>query len=145
MLFLDTEFNGFGGQLISIALVSDQTKDELYVVRDLPSNIHPWVKEHVVPYLLQSPSPDFILRDKLVNYLNKHSGEVIVADWPEDFIHLLALLCEPNGIKYNTGELKLQLIHDCDPQPLIPHNAVSDARALRDWYVANRKNNNSQE
>lgn len=144
MLFLDTEFNGFGGQLISIAIVSDQSRDELYVVRDLPSNMHPWVKEHVVPYLLQSPSPDYILKDKLVNYLNKHRGEVIVADWPEDFIHLLALLCEPNGVQYNVGDLKLQLIRQSDPVPLIPHNAVSDARALRDWYVANNKNNSQE-
>ena len=144
MLFLDTEFNGFGGQLISIGLVSDQSRDELYCVRDLPTVVHPWVKEHVVPFLLQSPMNDYLIKDRIFNYLNKHRGEVIVADWPEDIMHLLSLLCEPNGVQYDVGDLKIQLIKYSDPKPLIPHNAVSDARALRDWYVA-AKNKNNQE
>jgi hypothetical protein len=139
MLFLDTEFNGFGGQLISIGICSDLSNHELYLVRDLPSNIHPWVKEHVVPWILAPSIADDEFRMRLYYYLKKHENETIVADWPEDLSHLLQCLCQPNGVSYNL-QLDLRLIQSGELKSMIPHNAISDARALMHWYTNNKNN-----
>ena len=53
--FLDTEFNGFGGELISIALVPEYGDQEFYAVLPLPAYLHPWVERHVIPYLGNVP------------------------------------------------------------------------------------------
>jgi hypothetical protein len=132
-LWLDTEFSHFGGQLISIAIVSDDD-DRFYAVRHLPSKIHPWVVENVVPLLTQDPEPDHEIKRKLVAFLRKHSGKPICADWPEDFIFLLGLLCEPGGYQFDVGDLELKLIRGLKTKSVIPHHAVHDARALRDAF-----------
>lgn len=51
-LFLDCEFNGFGGELISMALVDEQGK-YFYEVLPCPQPI-PWVQENVMPKLNQA-------------------------------------------------------------------------------------------
>jgi hypothetical protein len=53
--FLDTEFNGFGGDLISLALVPEYGDREYYAVLPLPEELHPWVARNVVPYLSSVP------------------------------------------------------------------------------------------
>jgi len=133
MLYLDTEFNGFGGELISIGIVSSTTGEEFYVVRNLPQKIDPWVRENVLPYLISTSVDDYILRSTLYNFLKRHEGEPIVADWPEDFTHLLNLICEPNGFMLSL-ELDMRLIKSGDLKSNIPHNAMSDARALMHWH-----------
>lgn len=137
-LYLDTEFNGFGGQLISIALVSDESAEEFYGVLPLPSKVHPWVAEHVVPYLVADAEPHYKLRHRLFNYLKRHEGQVIIADWPEDLAHLLGLMCEPGGMQFDI-DLHMSRIESGKLTPDMPHNALSDARALRDWAVSTRR------
>lgn len=137
-LFLDTEFNGFGGELISIALVSDKggKGSEFYGVRELASDVHPWVQEHVVPVLRKKAETESALRKRLVGFLARHEGETIVADWPEDLIHLMQLLCVGDGRAYRLN-LDLRLIKTTEELPSdLPHNALSDARALMRWYQA---------
>lgn len=131
-LYLDTEFNGFGGALISLALVSDRG-GEFYAVRHLPAKIDPWVAEHVVPYLAAVEKEDHVIRAHLKRFLDAHDGEPVVADWPEDFVHLMQLMCEPGGISFNI-ELDMSLINSGDVKSAIPHNALSDARALMEWH-----------
>lgn len=140
MLFLDTEFNGFGGALISIALVSDKggKNSEFYAVRCLPSKIHPWVQEHVVPYLVLPSEDDHVLRARLAQFLRHHAGEPVIADWPEDLAHLLYCLCEAGGISQRI-ELDLRLIESGELNSRMPHNALADARALMHWWVAERR------
>ena len=52
--FLDTEFNGFGGALLSLALVPDDGP-EFYVTLGCGETCLPWVEEHVVPFLDHVP------------------------------------------------------------------------------------------
>src|SRR4051812_14489044 len=49
-IFMDAEFNGFGGDLISIALVCADGQ-EWYEVAEVPAEPHPFVVEHVLPVL----------------------------------------------------------------------------------------------
>ena len=44
--FLDTEFNGFGGTLISLALVSE-LGTSIYLIYPLTGMIDPWARDHV--------------------------------------------------------------------------------------------------
>jgi hypothetical protein len=137
-LYLDTEFNGFHGELISIALISSVTGKEFYEVLPLPKAILPWVSKNVIPILNQQPEDLQKLRRKLYNYLKYHEGEPIYADWPEDLSHLLNLLCEPNGVTFLL-ELDLRLIHSGELKSEIHHNALSDARALMHWHVSQKQ------
>lgn len=133
MLFLDTEFNSHAGQLISLALVSDIDGHEFYGVLPLPKKIHPWVSEHVIPYLVKESDEEAVFRARLAIYLKRHAGEDIVADWPEDFIHLLNMITMPDGNRVNV-DFAMHLVSDMDTKPQVPHNALSDARALMYAY-----------
>lgn len=131
-IFLDTEFNGFGGQLISMALVGPNDS-EWYEVLHLPTQIDPWVSDHVVPYLNKHPIEESEFKRSLISFLQYHAGVPIVADWPEDFMHLMKFLYGPNGEQLNL-EFKFELVISGTLNPEIPHNALHDARALKQWY-----------
>jgi hypothetical protein len=141
-LFLDTEFNGHGGELISLALAcTDDT--EWYGVLPLESVTHPWVSQNVLPHLMTLPPtdggvlhyPDF--RVSLHEYLKPRQHCVVYADWPADFGYLMQVMIGPT---YNAAwamPLRLHLINtpSGEPKPELPHNALSDARALKKWYL----------
>lgn len=129
MLFLDTEFNGHGGQLISLALVSDIDGHEFYGVLPLPKKVNPWVREHVVPWLNREAETEQVFRARLAVFMRRHEGEDIVADWPEDFVHLLNMITMSNGHRVNV-DFTMHLVSDMDTKPEVPHNALSDAKAL---------------
>ncbi len=54
--FLDTEFDGVGGRLISLALVPEDGGEEFYAVIAGDAEV-PWVERHVMPYLDMVPEP----------------------------------------------------------------------------------------
>jgi hypothetical protein len=127
-LFLDTEFNGFNGPLISLALVGDDG-DEFYGVRRPPRRPHPWVKANIIPNLNQAPQSDVLLRGLVAAFLHAHKGEPIIADWPLDFAHLLSFMCVDDRL-FGPGSLLMRLVPQEPLLSEIPHNALSDARAL---------------
>lgn len=131
-LFLDCEFNGFGGDLISLALVPHEGA-EFYGVRKLPKKIHPWVKENVIPRLGQQPETDSDLRKRLAAYLRAHEGETVVADWPLDFAHFCAFVCDGDRL-YGPHSLAMRLVPQEPLSSEVPHNALSDARALKEAW-----------
>lgn len=136
-LYLDTEFNGFGGRLISLALVSDIDGDSFYGILPLPSKIHPWVQEHVIPFLGGDFVHEHVFDNKLLNFLQKRDAEIIYADWPADFIYLLERLHTNSGFQYPIFPC-FQLLNSGKLHSKVPHNALSDARALMEWHAVNR-------
>lgn len=142
-LFLDTEFNGFGGKLISLALVAENGA-EFYEVWHIPANPHPWVEEHVLPFLaienrMGKPLNPHDYQEKLARFLMPFDGAEIIADWPSDFEHLCHMMTyagQQAGWRIPIN-CTMRLIRSGDIRPEIPHNALSDARALRDWYLHN--------
>jgi hypothetical protein len=48
--YLDTEFNGSGGALLSFALLREDGA-AIYGIMPLPANVEPWVNENVIPIL----------------------------------------------------------------------------------------------
>lgn len=129
-LYLDTEFNGFGGSLISAALVSTDGH-EWYEV--LPcSRPNAWVKRHVIPMLRQPPKPRELATSSLQTFLMQFSSVRIVADWPEDIMHLCGLLVATRGQRMITPPISFELVSLGTPlRSMTPHNALSDARALK--------------
>jgi hypothetical protein len=143
--FLDTEYNGWGGALLSLALVPDDG-EELYLTLDWDGPLEPWVERHVLPYLDTVPesqvSPRMSRADAartLAHYLAGDSEPLIVADWPEDIALFNALLLTGPGTMVEMPPLRFEF------RPLsgfstaanskVPHNALHDARALRDHLL----------
>ena len=135
-LFLDCEFNGLGGQLISMALVDAGTK-EWYETVPIIEEINPWVAEHVVPFIHKEPIKQTDFLASLAAFLKDYDGCEIIADWPADFEHLCSAMtsigAEDEWCIPISCTMRLQ--HSGELAPKIPHNALSDARALRDWYL----------
>ncbi len=144
--FLDTEFNGFGGELISLALVPEDGDQEFYALLPLPETLHPWVERNVVPYLNAVPPSAhhgtmsrLEAAEALVAYLRHDHDPVIVADWPDDIAYFCALLITGPGDMVPIGSLKFEFVSSPGFSTAaiskVPHNALHDARALRDFVV----------
>jgi hypothetical protein len=140
--YLDTEFNGFGGALLSLALVPEEG-EEFYVTLDCDAPIMPWVEQNVVPFLDMVPeglrAPRLsraIAAGALAAYLEGDQNAEIVADWPEDIAQFCALLMTGPALMVPVPPLSFRLLPLMGFSPsansAVPHNALHDARALRD-------------
>ena len=145
--FLDTEYNGFGGALLSLALVPEDGSEEFYVTLECDVAIEPWVERHVIPFMDMVPeglvSPRLSRRaaaEALAVWLAHDEAPDIVADWPEDLAQLSMLLVTGPGTMVVVPPLSLHLVplHGFSPasSSAVPHNALHDARALRDHLIS---------
>jgi len=154
--FLDCEFNGFGGELLSMALVCDRNNKlhSFYLkvnYSDNPLKINDWVAQHVIPvmdaptfdhnYIRVTVKPnsvayaiqEYFLREALFN----NETIDIVADWPDDIAYFCRALLDPQqpGVSANFDGLKFVLKRiesfPTDLQGAVQHNALWDAFALR--------------
>lgn len=136
--FLDTEFNSFKGDPISLGIVAEDGR-EFYLELPLPTDIHPWVQTHVVPLLDGTMTTENMnqIASMLGHWLcTIDDGDLeIIADWPEDFSHLCNLLCIPGGNRFGPDTFQMRLRRDIGSEGSeIPHHALHDARALRAAY-----------
>ncbi len=136
ILFLDTEFNGFGGKLISMALVPENnTIPEFYVELEIKDQLEPWVRENVVPHLFLNPYSYTKFQSALAQYLNLAGDCTIVADWPDDIRYFCeSLITGPGERIALRNNIKFELDFSIEYESLVPHNALHDARAIRDVY-----------
>jgi hypothetical protein len=143
--FLDTEYNGWGGALLSLALVPDDG-EELYLTLDWSGSLEEWVERHVVPYLDSVPEPLVSPRlsradaaQAVSQYLAGDSDPRIVADWPEDIAQFNMLLLTGPGAMVEVPPLRFQFVElsgfSTAANSKVPHNALHDARALRDHVL----------
>lgn len=128
--YIDTEFNEYSGQLISMALVGEDGS-EWYEV--LPCrNPGPWVAEHVMPILGKEPISRGIMQLGLRAFLGQYKSAHIIADWPEDIQHFCALLITGPGQRIDTPPLSFEIRRDLDGAvSAVPHNALEDAKGIR--------------
>ena len=143
--FLDTEYNGVGGALLSLALVPDDG-DELYLTFATSDPLLEWVERHVAPYLDSVPEqlscPRLSPKDaahELERYLRHDEEPLIVADWPEDIAQLCNLMITGPGDMIEVRHATFRLVplsnFSTGANSKVPHNALHDARALRDHIV----------
>ena len=144
--FLDTEYNGFGGALLSLALVPEDGSEEFYVILQHDGATDPWVERHVMPYMGMVPeglqTPPLTRRaaaEALAGWLAHDEAPDIVADWPEDLAQLAMLLITGPGMMLTVPPLSLHFIplhgFSTAANSAVPHNALHDARALRDHVM----------
>ncbi|MEN2711627.1 hypothetical protein ACQKOH_00405 [Sphingomonas sp. NPDC092331] len=138
--YLDSEFNGNGGQLLSIALVRADGA-EFYEVLHAHELIVPWVKANVMPVLERQPIDRATVVKKLQKFLRKDPGpHSFIADWPEDIAHFCRLLVRNHGKRNDPLRFRCLLLDlpgfDTAHASAAPHNALSDARSLRDHVEA---------
>jgi len=145
--YLDTEFNGFGGDLLSLALVREDGESCYLVVEQSLRTYEPWVEENVVPILwsIPSPLPGFAsavsaskLGAHIALFLEGDSDPVIVTDWPDDVRHFCAAVITGPGKMAKIPALKFE-VHRVDAYPTrlqgaVQHNAWWDAMALREFF-----------
>jgi hypothetical protein len=135
--YLDTEFNGHGGQLISLALVSPMGPT-LYVVKTLPDPLDPWVAQHVVPVLdFEEPLSYPTFRIVVQEFIRQYQNPTIICDWHADAVHFLKLLEGPDFGSSLDFACQIHLLKTPPGEPVskVPHNALADARALMDWHI----------
>jgi hypothetical protein len=136
-LFLDTEFNGFGGRLMSMALVPEDSKTaEFYCELEISDQLDPWVREHVAPHMFLVPSTYSQFQRKLMLYLNTVGSVTVVADWPDDIRYFCEAMITGPGecIALINSKINFELDMTIQYVSLVPHNALHDARGIRDFY-----------
>ena len=135
-LFLDTEFNGFGGKLMSMALVPEYDLiDNFYCELEMTDQLDPWVKENVVPHMILVPSTRSQFQNKLASYLLTFHELTIVADWPDDIKYFCESLITDPGERINIPtRISFDLDLNIEYESAVPHNALHDAIAIREYY-----------
>jgi hypothetical protein len=138
--YLDCEFNGYKGELISLALVRSDGK-YIYLA-DLRTMymmaLDPWVKQHVVP-IVETEKFVPIYATNFATFIEeffKGDEDVIVnVDWPDDIKYLSEILLTGPGTMINIPRIAF-VLHRVDAYPstnpdLVQHNALADAFALQ--------------
>lgn len=137
--FLDTEFNGFGGPLIALALVPEDGGAPFYAALACPDPT-PWVAEHILPALDTAPISREAMGRAFADYLGDDPDPLLVADWPEDIAHAATLLIVAPGRRHPIDRIRFELCDafgfDSAALSAKPHNALSDAMALREYLLA---------
>jgi len=134
-VFIDTEFNGFNGDLISMALVSVNGY-EFYEVLECQTPVA-WVAEHVMPFLEKEPIDKNIFQAKLQQFLYLHKEVTIIADWPDDIKYFCESLITGPGTAINHPPINFvldRMLSSADSK--VPHNALHDARAIADQHLS---------
>jgi hypothetical protein len=141
--FIDCEFDGHGGSLISVAMVAEDGRS-LHVRAMDASPRDPWVIANVLP-VLDSHKADWdhsVFGDNIGSVLRRFLGEdeapTIIADSPVDIGRFCAAISTgPDGGWESTDYPRMTFeVHnvDCYPTDLpgaVQHNAWWDAMALR--------------
>lgn len=136
--FLDCEFNGYRGELISLALVREDGY-EMYLAKPRLRKMDPWVEKNVEPIVTLNdacPQVAEVFASRIQSFLNDDPNPIIVADWPDDIRYFCECLITGPGKMVNSAptiQFEVQRV-DAYPTELpgaVQHNALWDARALR--------------
>jgi hypothetical protein len=146
--YLDTEFDGHNGPLLSLALVSE---DGLSIhLRTTARADDPWVMANVEPHM-DSHDADMDASNVRLNEVGRHLRRflthdlhpVIVADSPVDIGRFCRALSTDSSGEWASADFPRMTfeVHnvDCYPTTLpgaVQHNAWWDAMALREKLTA---------
>jgi hypothetical protein len=129
-IYIDCEFNGHGGELISMALVAEDGA-EFYEVLNTSEPIQPWVEQHVIPYLNKEPIPNYIFQQKLWYFLAWYTDFNLISDWPEDIKYFMQSIITKPGEMMSVPSFSCEVRRDLSSsKSKIPHNALEDCRAI---------------
>lgn len=140
--FIDCEFDGFRGPLISMALVREDGRSLYFVISGAEeAATDEWVKANVLPILKDSPEAPYVLLPEhaamaISQFLDGDEGVHIVADWPDDLRHFCDLIVVEPGqmipLPSFTMEVKRVDAYPTEVEGAVRHHAWWDAVALMD-------------
>jgi hypothetical protein len=128
-LYIDCEFNGFLGELVSMALI-DTNGNIWYEVLEC-FNPTDWMALNVIPVLNKKPIGVEEFQSSLADFLKQYSSIHLVADWCEDITHFCQTLILAPGKCIDIPSWTMEVRRDIDAPSMIPHNALEDAKAIR--------------
>lgn len=136
-LFIDCEWNSYRGELISMALVSEDGREFYEVLGcDKPD---PWIAENVMPKLDKPWVTYQSLQEQLGLFLAQFDSAHIVADWPEDIARFCDALITGAGVRLSTPPLTMEVLR-ADSVSENPHNALADAWGLLNAVIESEGN-----
>lgn len=141
--YIDTEFDGHNGPLLSLAIVSENDFSAHFRVSNRA--LDPWVAENVEPLMDQHDADIFAddlrpsaLGERIADFIGGDQHPVIIADSPVDIARFCqALSTGPDGgwrsVDYPmmTFEVHDVAAYPTDLPGAVQHNAWWDAKALR--------------
>jgi hypothetical protein len=136
--FIDCEFNGFQGKLMSMAIVPENPEiPEFYCEVEMKDQLDPWVAKNVVPLMSMPPVSYSEFQNQLSSYLMSFSDEItIVADWPVDIRYFCEALISGPGERITVPtNIKFELNLNINYISKVPHHALWDARAIARTYA----------
>ncbi|WP_345195915.1 hypothetical protein [Kistimonas scapharcae] len=135
-LFIDCEWNGHQGSLISMALVAEDG-DFFYEVLECPEPTD-WVRVNVMPVLGKAPVSKDEFTELLREFLGRFPGDSleVIADWPEDIKHFCDALIAYERRNIGPGSFCITIDRELfNSQSRVPHNALEDAIANRHYFL----------
>jgi hypothetical protein len=137
-LYIDCEFNGFGGQLISMALVAEDGT-EFYEVIPLLEEADSWVAKHVMPILNKDVVSPHCFKQKLYSFINEYEKIHVIADWPDDIRYFCEeLIVGPGLMKHTPAKMTMEINRKIKGISKLPHNALEDARANAEYMMGSK-------
>lgn len=156
--YLDTEFNSFGGSLLSLGIVRhDDPDDHLYLV--VPNldieriraeeSMDPWIEENVIKNLYCLPpdahfitAPSYQWGAHLSDFIYR-GNEItqVMVDWPSDAMDFCKLLMTgPGQAVPMLNQTHVTILRHIDVYPTtlpdaVQHNALWDAMAIRQLLI----------
>ena len=139
--FLDTEFNGWRGDLLSLALICEDGR-YIYTVMEpnLEKGTNTWVARNVVPHIYKGPftvaNRDLDIAKQIAKLLKNDPDPVIVVDWPDDIKHFCNVMVFGPGQHYNLDKYKFEFNRKYGHyESKVPHNAYYDALAIKETWT----------
>lgn len=138
--FIDCEFDGFRGPLISMALVREDGRSLYFTLPQVEFAQDEWVIANVLPILKSTPQTPYQLTPAtaalaVAEFMDDDEGPHIVADWPDDLRHFCDLVVTGPGQMTHLPSFTLEVKRiDAYPTSLegaVQHCAWWDALALR--------------
>jgi hypothetical protein len=135
--WIDCEWTDYKGHLISMAVVAESGAEWYQEMAFKDAWCNSWVLANVVPHLSRSRPLDVTdFGNELGAFLRSLGGPIeVIADWPEDIARFCDALIIGPGCRVATPDLRFTLVDVHGAQSAVPHHALHDARAIRDWYL----------
>ncbi len=145
VLFLDTEFNGFGGELLSIALVPEVGDPFYRIVSDTKQTPIEWVVEHVLPIMesfigFAASGTREQIRSDLQQYLMVFDQIHIISNCSEDIsLFRDLMLMDVSGERIKLPPVTTETVR-MSSRSKLPHNALADAIGRKDKFLSRKSN-----
>lgn len=130
-LFIDCEFDGWGGRLISMALYEGLGRPQFYEAVHGPYPRDPWVANNVIPVLDIRPLYYADFQSELNAFLEQYSAVHVVSDFPDDLKYFCEALITGPGLALQPCEMTFEIDWRRNSRASrTPHNALADAKAI---------------